>query len=264
MALHEEDSAAASPGAWQRARSSDKKKLRVLNVLGSASELFQTQAYDAITMEEIARRAGFTRPNLYRYFRTKEEIFLALVDRDLSAWIDQVEQEFLPGGAGEPARKTGRASARKTGRASARETGREVQLPVDTFVDRWCDVLFRQNRLIELLPLLSISLERNVSETTLLGFKQSLRRNTERIGAVVAAVFPDMQGERFTDFLNSNLALVSGLVPMARRSEIHERVLQREELRHFIVDFAPQFRRSLRLLVRGIAAEGRDDPAGPD
>ncbi|NBC30224.1 MAG: TetR family transcriptional regulator, partial [Spirochaetes bacterium] len=200
--------------------------------------------------EEIARRSGFTRPNLYRYFRTKEEIFLTLLDHDLTVWIDEVEAKFLGDGSAEAG-----ATHRAHGKAAAAATA-EAALSTDAFVDRWCDVLLRQRRLIELLPLLSISLERNVSEQALLEFKQSLRRNTERIGVVVAAVFPPMLGEGFNDFLNTNLALVSGLVPMARRSDMHERVLQREELRHFKIDFARQFRRSLRLLVRGIAGQG--------
>ena len=264
MASHDET-------AWRRARSREKKELRVLDVLNSASELFQAQAYDAITMEEIARRSGFTRPNLYRYFRTKEEIFLTLVDHDLTVWIDEVEAELLgkpAAGAGDHRAATGGATggaARGLANGVAPgATAGEGALSTDAFVDRWCDVLLRQRRLLELLPLLSISLERNVSEETLLEFKQSLRRNTERIGTVTAAVFPRMRGERFNDFLNTNLALVAGLVPMARRSDMHERVLQREELRHFRLDFAWQYRRSLRLLVRGIAEEGRGDSAAPD
>ncbi|MFW5786374.1 MAG: hypothetical protein ACOCYC_03945 [bacterium] len=123
------------------------------------------------------------------------------------------------------------------------------------FVDRWCRALLRQERLLSLLPLMSLSLERNVSEASLLAFKQSLRATTERIGAAVARSLPRLRGRAFTDFLNVNLALVAGLVPMSRRSELQERVLSRPELAHFKIDLEEQYRRALRAQVQGSLAD---------
>ena len=220
-----------SEPTWQRARSSDKKEQRVTAILDAAADLFARRPYDAITTEEIARGVGFTRPNLYRYFRSKEEIFLTLVDIDLTRWIDDLEQELQP------------AEYRDQAEALAE------------FVERWCRTLFRQERLLSLLPLMSLSLERNVSEANLLSFKQSLRANTERIGVAVSRTLPRLRGEAFTDFLNVNLALVAGLGPMSRRSELQERVLSRPELEHFKVDFERQFRRALRAQLRGSLAD---------
>ena len=40
-------------------------------ILESALDLFFTKGYDAVGVEEIAERAGITKPTLYHYFGSK-------------------------------------------------------------------------------------------------------------------------------------------------------------------------------------------------
>lgn len=45
-------------------------------ILGAATELFSTNAYSEISVDEIARKAGFTKMTVYQYFRSKDQLFL--------------------------------------------------------------------------------------------------------------------------------------------------------------------------------------------
>ena len=45
-----------------------------------------------ITIRDIGARTSFTRTSIYNYFQTKEEIFLALLQREHEAWIADLEE----------------------------------------------------------------------------------------------------------------------------------------------------------------------------
>lgn len=53
---------------------------RRTQLLSAAAECFDEFGYAAVTVEMIASRAKTSRPTFYAYFRSKEEIFLALVE----------------------------------------------------------------------------------------------------------------------------------------------------------------------------------------
>ena len=45
-----------------------------------------------ITIKEIGSITSFTRTSIYNYFSTKEEIFLALLQREYELWIEQLQR----------------------------------------------------------------------------------------------------------------------------------------------------------------------------
>ncbi|MEU8341259.1 MULTISPECIES: TetR/AcrR family transcriptional regulator [Actinomadura] len=49
-------------------------------LLGAAQEVFVAQGYHAAAMDEIAERAGVSKPVLYQHFPGKLELYLALLD----------------------------------------------------------------------------------------------------------------------------------------------------------------------------------------
>ena len=50
-------------------------------LLGAAQEVFVAQGYHAAAMDEIAERAGVSKPVLYQHFPGKLELYLALLDQ---------------------------------------------------------------------------------------------------------------------------------------------------------------------------------------
>ena len=57
---------------------------RRAQLLKVAREVFADQGYHGAGMEEIAQRAGVTKPVLYQHFSGKKELYLALLDTDMT------------------------------------------------------------------------------------------------------------------------------------------------------------------------------------
>src|SRR5438874_5224717 len=61
------------------------KPVRRRQLLGAAQEVFVAQGYHAAAMDEIAERAGVSKPVLYQHFPGKLELYLALLDESAEA-----------------------------------------------------------------------------------------------------------------------------------------------------------------------------------
>ena len=51
-------------------------------IVNACAELYETMSFRDITLKEIGQRTSFTRTSIYNYFQTREEIFLALFQRE--------------------------------------------------------------------------------------------------------------------------------------------------------------------------------------
>lgn len=78
--------------ATKRARSNAQKEDRRQAILGAAHDFLAAEGYDGVTMNGLAKRAGLAKGTLYLYFKTKEEVFLALYLERLAAWCARVEK----------------------------------------------------------------------------------------------------------------------------------------------------------------------------
>ena len=58
-----------------------------LAILQAALEVFSTQGFKAATVDQIAARAGMSKPNLLYYFSSKRAIYLAVLEDTLAEWL---------------------------------------------------------------------------------------------------------------------------------------------------------------------------------
>ena len=49
-------------------------------------------SFKDITIRDIGAATSFSRTSIYNYFQTKEEIFLALLQREYELWIEDLEE----------------------------------------------------------------------------------------------------------------------------------------------------------------------------
>ncbi len=61
-------------------------------IITACAELYKTMSFKEITIKEIGNATSFTRTSIYNYFQTKEEIFLALLQREYELWIDRLKR----------------------------------------------------------------------------------------------------------------------------------------------------------------------------
>jgi TetR/AcrR family transcriptional regulator len=82
----------AATGPAGRIRRANEARL-----LDAAETVFAERGYGGATTAAIARRAGLPKANLHYYFRTKEAIYRAVLDRILQRWL----AAFDPAAAGD-------------------------------------------------------------------------------------------------------------------------------------------------------------------
>jgi TetR/AcrR family transcriptional regulator len=56
-------------------------------ILDAAQEVFATYGYQGATIDEVAGRAGISKPNLHYYFKRKRDLYLAVLQRTLEIWL---------------------------------------------------------------------------------------------------------------------------------------------------------------------------------
>ena len=73
-------------------------------LLAVAQELFSTEGYHHVSMDDIAEHAHVTKPVLYRHFPSKLDLYLAIVDacgQDLLTAIDDAVRPVVAGSGGD-------------------------------------------------------------------------------------------------------------------------------------------------------------------
>jgi TetR/AcrR family transcriptional regulator len=61
-------------------------------ILDAAVEVFSGQGFRGSTIDQIAERAGMSKPNLLYYFPSKQAIYLAALEDTLSAWLQPLAE----------------------------------------------------------------------------------------------------------------------------------------------------------------------------
>src|SRR3954447_13000187 len=82
---------AASNGAQMAGRPARlPRSARRKQLLAAAQEVFVAQGYHSAAMDDIAERAGVSKPVLYQHFPGKLELYLALLDTHAEAIVESV------------------------------------------------------------------------------------------------------------------------------------------------------------------------------
>jgi len=170
---------------WVRARSDEQIEQRINEIVDATARLYEENRFEDITFAMIAKEANFTRSNLYRYFQTKEDIFLELLKHDIATWRKDILETFT-----------------------------DVPSSLHEVAETSVDLILKHKRMVGLFTILFILLEPNASFKALTSFKQNI---TEEIGTVAqflntALPFPSV--EVATEYLTAQSYLVIGAHPM--------------------------------------------------
>lgn len=210
---------------WQRAHSAEQKEQRREAILGAAADLFRERSIADISIGEVAERAGLAKGSVYRYFTTKEEVFLALFLQALGAWFD----EILPMLRGLP---------RDTSPSDV------AALVVRTLAPR--------EPMLRLLAVNSCDLEQNLSLEAARASKRWMLDHIVIAGATFEAALPALpEGGGVRAILRLG-ALVSGLWPMGHPVGPMKKVLASPKMAPLRVDFHGELEASFAALLAGM------------
>lgn len=209
---------------WERARTEEQKQQRINEIVAATARLYDKQSFEEITFAAIAKEASFTRSNLYKYFNSKEEIFLEFLKHDLADWAGELLKSF----------------------------DSSQSYSVKEFASIWVDSSLKRKRLIDLVSLLHTFLEKNVSKDHLVDFKRSITVELQAVSDLICKLLPEMTPLKVMRFTNMQMSLASGLYQMTNLTDLQREVLDDPEFEHFKVDFDSHLRDATEYLLRGL------------
>lgn len=154
-------------------------------IIDACAELYQTMSFKEITMKEIGSATSFTRTSIYNYFRTKEEIFLALLQREYESWIDNLKQ---------------------IQRSHERMTAAE-------FADALAKSLEERATLLKIMSMNHYDMEENSRIERLIEFKVVYGRSLAEMRNCLDKFFPNMSVGDKQDFIFSFFPFMFGIYP---------------------------------------------------
>ncbi len=194
----------------RKALSYAEKRAKRQEIIDAAARLFGKGVYSAITMSSIAREAGVAKGTVYLYFRTKEELFLALLVDRLHGWFG----EYAPILRTLPSPMHPRDLAAVLAKAATTRPD-----------------------LIRLIALLHGVLEKNISVEQARDFKRQLLAFSMGLGQALERVFPMFQPGDGLHFCLYYYSIVVGLYQMSSPAPDVAKALDTPELRVMLVDF---------------------------
>ena len=160
-------------------------------IINACEQLYQTMSFREITLKEIGTITSFSRPTIYNYFQTKEEIFLALFQREYDRW-----NEELTAILNENAKLT---RAELSEKIAASLAGRD--------------------QLLKLLSMNNYDMESNSRQEQLTAFKQSYGRSMQLMCMLLEKFCPDMSAADIQDFIYTFSPFMFGIYPYTAVTE---------------------------------------------
>lgn len=172
-------------------------------IITACEALYQTRSFKEIALKDIAGATSFTRTSIYNYFQTKEEIFLALMQKEYERWIEALDAL-----------------------ANAYTT-----LSVEAFAGALAHTLEKRGLLLKLLSMNHFDLEENSRPECLREFKVAYGASIDAVDRCLVKYFPAMDGKARQDFLYAFLPFLYGLYPYTTVSPKQREAMSRAGLR---------------------------------
>ena len=160
-------------------------------IVSACAELYQKKSFKEITLKDIASETTFTRTSIYNYFQTKEEIFLALMEREYWLWIRELDEMIETHDA----------------------------LSVEAFAGQMARTLEHRPMLLKLLSMNHFDMEENSRPERLTEFKGAYGASIEAVRRCLEKFFPAMNARARQDFLYAFLPFLFGMYPYTAVTE---------------------------------------------
>lgn len=154
-------------------------------IINACEQLYQTMSFREITLKEIGTITSFSRPTIYNYFQTKEEIFLALFQREYDRWNEDL----------------------------AAILDENEKLTKAELSDKIADSLAGRDQLLKLLSMNNYDMESNSRQEQLTAFKQSYGRSMQLMCMLLEKFCPDMSAADIQDFIYTFYPFMFGIYP---------------------------------------------------
>ena len=156
-------------------------------IMNACEQLYKTMSFHDITLKEIGEVTSFSRPSIYNYFKTKEEIFLALFEREYDLWTEDLTTIL---------------------------TGNE-QLSHEQLAGLVAISLEKRKLLLKILSVNLYDMEENSRMERLVSFKLAYKASVGAVKALARKFCPEMDAEAIECFALVFLPFLHGVHPYA-------------------------------------------------
>ena len=154
-------------------------------IVNACEELYQTMSFKEITLKEIGKVTEFSRPTIYNYFQTKEEIFLALFKREYDRWNEELQSII----------------------------DENEELSKEEIADKIAASLQNRVQLLRLLSMNNYEMEANSRIELLIDFKLSYGASLKLFYRIAEKFCPDMSARDIQDLVYMFFPFMFGIYP---------------------------------------------------
>lgn len=154
-------------------------------IISACAKLYGTMGFRDVTIKEISAETSFSRPSIYNYFRTKEEIFLALLEREYETWAEDLEQ--IP--------------------------AEHRTMSADELASALAHTLEKRALLLKIQAMNLYEIEENSRLERLEDFKRSFFRTMNAADSCLAKFLPEMTAQERNDFRYAFFPFIYGVYP---------------------------------------------------
>ena len=176
-------------------------------IINACEQLYQTMSFREITLKEIGNITSFSRPTIYNYFETKEEIFLGLFQREYDRWNEDL---------------------------TAILNGND-QLTKKELADHIANSLAGREQLLKLLSMNNYDMEANSRQELLNTFKRSYGNSMDLMRTLLEKFCPDMSRTDIQNFIYTFYPFMFGIYPYTSVTE-----KQRDAMKEAGIDYVYQ------------------------
>ncbi len=202
--------------AFRRARQPRQIEQRSEAILEAALLLFRKKGLENVTLSDIAAAVGTVKSNLYRYFDSREHIYLRVLQRQGAEW----EKRVMAGLAG------------LKGKGTVGEVSDVITASFMESVDY-----------STLISIINPVLEQRLSPELVMDFRSAFYARRQRLAQALAAAMPGANADKLYPLVLHIFMHVVGLWPLCHPAAEAEKLLSKPENAHLDLDFRTEMTR---------------------
>ena len=160
-------------------------------IISACEQLYQTMSFKDITLKEIGNVTTFTRTSIYNYFQTKEEIFLALYEREYDRWNEELTSIL----------------------------DNYQELSSKELADKIARSIENRAQLLKLLSMNNYDMEANSRPELLISFKKAYGESMQNMLRLLGKFRPQMSVEEKQNFIYVFFPFMFGIYPYTAVTE---------------------------------------------
>ncbi|GHV93732.1 hypothetical protein AGMMS50293_00520 [Spirochaetia bacterium] len=204
-----------------RARTEEQISSRQEEIINACDVLFGQYGYEGVNFKAISALTSFKRPTIYLYYKTKDEVLLDLLKREMLDWEAALKTEF-----------------------DAAET-----LSKEQYCGVFTNTVAPHDKMLRLLAILNTNIEKQCSLEKITEFKREANGVFEVIWESLDKFFPQAGEEKKQFFMPSFLAYIFGFYPLAHPTQKQIEAMALAGLSYRQLDFKDVYYRSLLMLL---------------